>query len=81
MPAAAATEAIQAAQTDKCKHTVRDWTQEAIDLGGFGFPLIHLQGGNLLAEHRVWFGSDRLEQIAHVLRKPWFGIADQASKL
>ncbi|XP_034030434.1 tyrosine-protein kinase STYK1-like isoform X2 [Thalassophryne amazonica] len=51
---------------DKLKST----TQEALDHGGFGFPMVvcHING-----KPEMFFGSDRFELIAHCLGEKWFG--------
>ena len=71
----------QAMHSEECKRTLRSNTEEAIKLGAFGFPYIHLHGDDIPEDCRFWFGTDRLEQVAHVLGKPWIGVAQIASKL
>jgi 2-hydroxychromene-2-carboxylate isomerase len=65
------------------KQALRDSTDEAIQHGAFGVPYIHVEGDGIAPEDSFFWGADRLEQMAHVLGKPWLGIpnAKHTSKL
>ncbi|XP_012684578.2 glutathione S-transferase kappa 1-like [Clupea harengus] len=63
-------ELLELSQDSAIKHKLRDTTQEALDYGGFGFPLTvcHVDG-----EAKIFFGSDRFEIMAHCLGEKWVG--------
>jgi glutathione S-transferase kappa 1 len=66
---------LAASSSPSVKDTLRRTTEEAIRLGAFGVPFMSLEGDSVPDDCRCWFGSDRLEQIAAVLQKPWHGPA------
>nr|QGA31153.1 glutathione transferase kappa 2 [Pardosa pseudoannulata] len=55
---------------DKVKQRLRKYTEEALDYGAFGAPMIVAHINN---KPEVFFGSDRFELLAHVLGKKWQG--------
>ena len=54
----------------KGRDLVKAHTQEALRLGAFGAPVFHYPGS---VDEKIFFGSDRWEQMAFVFRKPWSG--------
>ena len=66
---------VAAAATAEVKALLKSNTSEALEFGAFGSPYIVITGhGNTShADEILVFGSDRFEQVAWALRKPWFG--------
>uniref|UniRef100_A0A8C9VS86 Glutathione S-transferase kappa 1 n=1 Tax=Scleropages formosus TaxID=113540 RepID=A0A8C9VS86_SCLFO len=64
LPASEVEECLQLASSQKIKDKLKSATQEALDLGAFGFPLsvCHIDG-----KKEVFFGADRFELMAHCL--------------
>lgn len=58
------------------KEKLKSSTQEALDYGSFGFPMIvcHVNG-----KPEMFFGSDRFELMAHVIGEKWLGPLPQQS--
>ncbi|XP_057689316.1 glutathione S-transferase kappa 1 [Corythoichthys intestinalis] len=56
--------------TQEIKDKLKKSTQDALDYGAFGFPLIicHING-----KPEMFFGSDRFELMAHCLGEKWLG--------
>ncbi|XP_077576133.1 glutathione S-transferase kappa 1-like [Stigmatopora nigra] len=56
--------------TQEIKDKLKKSTQDALDYGAFGFPLIicHING-----KSEMFFGSDRFELMAHCLGEKWLG--------
>ncbi|MFT7815936.1 glutathione S-transferase kappa 1 [Arapaima gigas] len=63
-------ELLRLTTSQKIKDKLKSTTQEALDLGAFGFPLsvCHIDG-----QKELFFGSDRFEVMAHCLGEKWFG--------
>nr|QGA31152.1 glutathione transferase kappa 1 [Pardosa pseudoannulata] len=55
---------------DKVEQRLHKYTEEALDYGAFGAPMIVAHINN---KPEVFFGSDRFELLAHVLGKKWLG--------
>ncbi|XP_018591791.1 glutathione S-transferase kappa 1-like [Scleropages formosus] len=70
LPASEVEECLQLASSQKIKDKLKSATQEALDLGAFGFPLsvCHIDG-----KKEVFFGADRFELMAHCLGEKWLG--------
>nr|XP_023648541.1 glutathione S-transferase kappa 1 isoform X1 [Paramormyrops kingsleyae] len=64
LPAREVEELLQLAASEKIKDKLKSVTQEALDYGAFGFPLIvcHVDG-----KREMFFGSDRFELMAHCI--------------
>ncbi|KAJ8005162.1 hypothetical protein DPEC_G00143780 [Dallia pectoralis] len=60
------------------KDKLKNSTQEALDHGAFGLPLVvcHING-----KAEVFFGSDRFELIAHCIGEKWVGPKPTIAKL
>ncbi|KAL0985128.1 hypothetical protein UPYG_G00153240 [Umbra pygmaea] len=71
-------EILKLSTSKQVKDKLKISTQEALDYGAFGFPLIvcHMNG-----KAEVFFGSDRFELIAHLLGEKWEGPEPSAAKL
>ncbi|XP_033836394.1 glutathione S-transferase kappa 1 [Periophthalmus magnuspinnatus] len=56
--------------TNKIKDKLKNTTQEALENGAFGFPMIvcHVDG-----KKEMFFGSDRFELMAHCIGEKWLG--------
>ncbi|XP_061631437.1 glutathione S-transferase kappa 1-like [Phyllopteryx taeniolatus] len=56
--------------TQEIKDKLKSSTQDALDYGAFGFPLLvcHING-----KAEMFFGSDRFEIMAHCLGEKWLG--------
>ena len=52
------------------KERLKANTTIVVESGGFGSPIFQFPNS---VDTNIFFGSDRFEQIAHVLGKPWFG--------
>lgn len=64
---------LQAADAADVKAGLRQATHEAIALGVFGVPWIVVAGHRVPGGRQAFFGSDRLDQVAAILAKPWQG--------
>ena len=64
-------ELLEFANNDKTKAELTNTTKLAMDSGAFGLPWFVCEKGS---EKRVFFGSDRMESIAHWLELPYHGI-------
>jgi 2-hydroxychromene-2-carboxylate isomerase len=64
---------LSAADSD-VKEQLKKNVAEAVALGAFGAPFI-------VVDDQVYFGSDRLEQMAFTHDLPWHGPAPRAAKL
>lgn len=69
----AVSELVAAAEGSDCRDTLQANTDEALGLGAFGAPFLVVHSDQLAAAESVFFGSDRFEQIAFLLGKPWWG--------
>ncbi|KAG8009982.1 Glutathione S-transferase kappa 1 [Nibea albiflora] len=63
-------EALKLSTTKEIKDKLKGVTQEALDHGAFGFPLLvcHVSG-----KPEMFFGSDRFELMAHCIGEKWLG--------
>lgn len=63
-------EVLEMAASDKIKEKLKSTTQEALDHGAFGFPMLicHVNG-----KAEMFFGSDRFELMAHCIGEKWLG--------
>ncbi|XP_012684590.1 glutathione S-transferase kappa 1 [Clupea harengus] len=63
-------ELLKLAQSKPIKDKLKNTTQEALEYGAFGFPLIvcHVDG-----KPEAFFGSDRFELLAHCIGEKWVG--------
>ena len=66
----AANDLIGQIESQEVKNVLRRTTQEALDLGAFGAPFIVAHLGDKKEE---FFGSDRMELLAHMLQEQWEG--------
>eukprot|EP00731_Ephydatia_muelleri_P024807 Em0016g1078a len=66
----AANDLIGRIESQEVKNELRRTTQEALDLGAFGAPFIVAHIGDKKEE---FFGSDRMELLAHTLQEQWEG--------
>eukprot|EP00299_Pterocystis_sp_00344_P006691 c1865_g1_i1.p1 GENE.c1865_g1_i1~~c1865_g1_i1.p1 ORF type:complete len:235 (-),score=49.08 c1865_g1_i1:19-723(-) len=65
---------LEKAQSQEVKDQLTQNTTEAVEFGAFGSPTMIVHGGKAPFEKPFMvFGSDRFEQIAHCLGKPWLG--------
>ncbi|XP_053289343.1 glutathione S-transferase kappa 1 [Pleuronectes platessa] len=62
--------AMESYNTKEIKDKLKSTTQDALDYGSFGFPMIvcHIDG-----KPEMYFGSDRFELMAHRLGEKWLG--------
>ena len=72
---------VQARNEPEVKQELAAATDAAVQAGAFGLPLIVLEGNGVPRDCRLWFGTDRLEQLACVLGRPWLGCQAPVSKL
>lgn len=72
---------LRHAQSEPCKQAVKKWTDESIRLGAYGFPFMHVQGPTVPDGSQMYFGSDRIEQIAMALQRPYLGLPNHKSRL
>jgi len=80
---------MAASDTAEVKDRLRQQTQRAVELGGFGVPLMAIPTsafvrkppGAAKAGQQIWFGSDRFEQMAFFLGKTWMGPNPPAARL
>lgn len=63
-------EALEMSTSKAIKDKLKSSTQEALDHGAFGFPLVvcHVNG-----KPEMFFGSDRFELMAHCIGEKWLG--------
>ncbi|XP_056301151.1 glutathione S-transferase kappa 1 [Pseudoliparis swirei] len=63
-------EVLELYKSKEIKDKLKSSTQNALDLGAFGFPLVvcHVNG-----KPEVFFGSDRFELMAHCIGEKWLG--------
>lgn len=63
-------ELLQLSMSKEIKEKLKSTTQEALDIGAFGFPLVvcHVDG-----KPEIFFGSDRFELMAHCIGEKWLG--------
>ncbi|KAM4601338.1 glutathione S-transferase kappa 1-like [Polymixia lowei] len=63
-------ELLNLSTSKQIKDKLKSTTQEALDHGAFGFPLIvcHVNG-----KAEMFFGSDRFELMAHCIGEKWVG--------
>jgi glutathione S-transferase kappa 1 len=52
-------------------------TDQVLELKGFGSPVLWFPDSS---DRDIFFGSDRFEQIAHVLNLPWYGVNPKIGK-
>jgi glutathione S-transferase kappa 1 len=85
-------ELLAASDSAAVKERLRAQTQRAVDLGGFGVPLMAMPtasfrrtlpaaSGEESAEVTTFFGSDRFEQMAFYLGKDWLGPNPPCARL
>ncbi|KAK9513962.1 hypothetical protein VZT92_027456 [Zoarces viviparus] len=63
-------EALELSTSGEIKEKLKSVTQNALDHGAFGFPLVvcHING-----KPEMFFGSDRFELMAHCIGEKWLG--------
>ncbi|XP_037640253.1 glutathione S-transferase kappa 1-like [Sebastes umbrosus] len=63
-------EVLEMSTSKAIKDKLKSSTQEALDHGAFGFPLVvcHVNG-----KPEMFFGSDRFELMAHCIGEKWLG--------
>uniref|UniRef100_A0A3B4U9G4 Glutathione S-transferase kappa n=1 Tax=Seriola dumerili TaxID=41447 RepID=A0A3B4U9G4_SERDU len=63
-------EVLQMSTSKEIKDKLKSTTQDALDIGAFGFPLVvcHVDG-----KPEMFFGSDRFELMAHCIGEKWLG--------
>ncbi|KAI9533154.1 hypothetical protein NQZ68_025548 [Dissostichus eleginoides] len=63
-------ELLKLSNSQEIKNKLKSSTQNALDYGAFGFPLVvcHLNG-----KPEMFFGSDRFELMAHCIGEKWLG--------
>ncbi|XP_071326178.1 glutathione S-transferase kappa 1 [Trachinotus anak] len=63
-------EVLQLSTSKEIKDKLKSTTQDALDYGAFGFPLLvcHVDG-----KPEMFFGSDRFELMAHCIGEKWLG--------
>ncbi|XP_074509411.1 glutathione S-transferase kappa 1-like [Sebastes fasciatus] len=63
-------EVLEMSTSKAIKDKLKSSTQEALDHGAFGFPLVvcHVNG-----KPQMFFGSDRFELMAHCIGEKWLG--------
>jgi 2-hydroxychromene-2-carboxylate isomerase len=82
-------ELMTASDTALVKRQLRAQTEHAVELGGFGVPLmaiptsalVRMPPGSESKTHQIWFGSDRFEQMAFFLGKTWLGPNPPTARL
>lgn len=77
----AAASAVRRRNDASVKKALMDATAEAVAAGAFGVPFMTLEGQGVPRDSRVWFGTDRLDQLAAVLQQPWLGCQMPSPKL
>ncbi|XP_068179600.1 glutathione S-transferase kappa 1 [Antennarius striatus] len=63
-------EVLELSTSKQVKDKLKKTTQDALDYGAFGFPLMvcHLNG-----KPEIFFGNDRFELMAHCIGEKWLG--------
>ncbi|KAM7421022.1 hypothetical protein PAMA_015288 [Pampus argenteus] len=63
-------EVLELSTSQEIKDKLKSTTQDALDHGAFGFPLLvcHVNG-----KTEMFFGSDRFELMAHCIGEKWLG--------
>ncbi|KAM7383311.1 hypothetical protein PAMP_002975 [Pampus punctatissimus] len=63
-------EVLELSTSKEIKNKLKSTTQDALDHGAFGFPLLvcHVNG-----KTEMFFGSDRFELMAHCIGEKWLG--------
>ncbi|KAJ4931549.1 hypothetical protein JOQ06_025844 [Pogonophryne albipinna] len=63
-------ELLELSNSKEIKNKLKSSTQNALDYGAFGFPLVvcHVNG-----KPEMFFGSDRFELMAHCIGEKWLG--------
>ena len=64
---------VAAASSAEVKELLKTNTSEALELGAFGAPYMVISGASGAPEEMLVFGSDRFEQVAWAIRRPWLG--------
>eukprot|EP00803_Ostreobium_quekettii_P004453 evm.model.scf_599.4 EVM.evm.TU.scf_599.4 scf_599:22769-26568(+) len=72
---------IRVSATEEIKRKLKANTMEAAEKGAFGVPTMVWDSPKLPLRDRMFFGSDRFEQIAFLLGKDWRGPVPERSKL
>lgn len=67
-------ELLEVSKSEKVQKIFSDNNKAALDLGVFGVPTFLISSPEQGIEEFMVFGSDRFEQIAHVCKKPYFGV-------
>ncbi|KAK5862133.1 hypothetical protein PBY51_017562 [Eleginops maclovinus] len=69
-------ELLELSNSKEIKNKLKSSTQNALDYGAFGFPLVvcHLDG-----KPEIFFGSDRFELMAHCIGEKWLGPLPEKS--
>lgn len=78
---AEAEEFVRASDDAATKQRLRENTGLAVKKGMFGAPTIYVSPSKKGAREMMFFGSDRFEQMAWALGKPWEGPNPPRSKL
>ncbi|XP_028833122.1 glutathione S-transferase kappa 1-like isoform X2 [Denticeps clupeoides] len=70
LPGSEVEELVKLATSQSVKDKLKATTEEAVQYGAFGFPLIvcHVNG-----RPEIFFGSDRFELMAHCIGEKWMG--------
>ncbi|XP_026173326.1 glutathione S-transferase kappa 1-like isoform X2 [Mastacembelus armatus] len=63
-------ELLELYTSPKMKDKLKSATQDALDYGAFGFPLLVC---HVNSKAEVFFGSDRFELMAHCIGEKWLG--------
>uniref|UniRef100_A0AAT9K446 Glutathione S-transferase kappa n=1 Tax=Amphiprion clarkii TaxID=80970 RepID=A0AAT9K446_AMPCL len=71
-------EALEMCTSKEIKEKLKSYTEEALKLGAFGFPMMvcHVDG-----KPEMFFGSDRFELMAHCIGEKWLGPNPDKAKL
>uniref|UniRef100_A0A3Q1JLL5 Glutathione S-transferase kappa n=2 Tax=Anabas testudineus TaxID=64144 RepID=A0A3Q1JLL5_ANATE len=69
-------ELLELSNTHEIKDKLKKTTQEALDYGAFGLPMMvcHVNG-----KKEMFFGSDRFELMAHCIGEKWLGPEPEKS--
>ncbi|XP_053156408.1 glutathione S-transferase kappa 1 isoform X1 [Hemicordylus capensis] len=78
LPSDTAQKLLEMSPSSEVKNRLKATTDEALKYGAFGMPSIvaHVDG-----EPHLFFGSDRLELLGHVLGERWLGPVPTSPKL
>lgn len=63
-------EALELSTSEEIKEKLKSATQNALDYGAFGFPLVVCR---VNGKPEMFFGSDRFELMAHCIGEKWLG--------